>query len=144
MATIERTTKRDCLEGIIDILKAAEAANIEPTGKAIYPDMVEYAEKEIVALEKKATQAQKRAAEKKAQGDDLREKVLEVIPTDKAIAIDDIVLLLDDPNVTRNMVIARLNQLGEKHGTGQVTQEEVEIVNSEGVTRRVSGYKRIG
>ncbi len=143
MAT-EKITKKNCLESIIEILKATENAGVELPGKVSYNDMIAYAEGEIAALDKKAAQAQKRAAEKKAQGDDLREKVLEAVPYEAAIAIDDIVEALDDPNVTRNMVISRLNQLGEKRGTGQVTQEDVEIATPDGKTRKVSGYRRIG
>lgn len=149
-----KITKKVCLETIGDILNAAKDT-ITLDSDVTYDDLTEYVEKELIALDKKAEQAAKRAKEKKAEGDELRAVVLECVPEGEAISIDAIVEAVKaqtgDPEITRNKVISRLNQLSDKKdedgnmkGTGEVTQEMVEVqVAGTDKTKKVSGYRRV-
>ena len=72
MKTTDRTTKRDFYEAIIKAMETGET-NIEPA------KIIEFCENEIALLDKKADKAKERAAAKKAEVDELMEKVYAVL-----------------------------------------------------------------
>lgn len=93
----KRTTKKEFYEMIKEIVADNEM-------------LVEFCEKEIAALEAKAEKAKARAAEKKAEGDALREAVQNVL-TNEYQTIDAIYTQIEGEEVTKAKVTARLTQL---------------------------------
>lgn len=100
-------TKRDVLVAMSKVnFEDVTVGDVTVTAQDFY----DYIDSAIETLDKRADAAAKRAADKKAAGDDLRAKIKTVIEEgDKTIA--DIVTALDDPDVTSAMVVARVSQL---------------------------------
>lgn len=138
----KKVTKKEQYNVLLDILKAAEGT-IELEGDITYASLTEFINHEIELLDNKAAAAQERAAKKKAEGDELREKVLNTLNTEEFMTPDAIVDALDDADITRNMVISRLTQLGEK-GTNQVEKSEISVpaATEGGKARKAVAYRR--
>lgn len=110
MNTVEKMTKKETLEMIIDLLNAAYDLGEEKVEMA-----VEYCEKEIVALDKKAEKAKENAAKKKAEGDALLETVYEALSEDEFETIAMIAKRVaeEDPEATVGKVQYRLGALAK-------------------------------
>ena len=115
-------------------LKAIVAASVEIDEelKITYEEMLD---KELASLEKRKESAQKRAAAKKEESDALTNEILTVIKnaTDDVILVDDIVEALDNEEVTRQKVTARLGKLVN---AGAITKETVKVEGA-----RKMGYR---
>lgn len=73
-------------------------------------ELVEFIDKQIEMLEKRKASAADRAAKKKAESDALTDEIFALIGED-LITVDEIVAALDNEEVTRNKVTARLGKL---------------------------------
>ena len=73
-------------------------------------ELVEFIDKQIEMLEKRKASAAERAAKKKAESDALTDEIFALIGED-LITVDEIVAALDNEEVTRNKVTARLGKL---------------------------------
>ena len=122
---MKKISKREMFEAI----KAA----MEDGETTIHPDLiVEFCEKEIEALDKKAAKAKETAAKKKAEGDELTEKVFEVL-TDEFECIACITEKVGDEDVSIAKVQYRLGQLVK---AGRAEKEEITIESEDGKKRR--------
>ena len=114
-------------------LKAIVAASVEIDEelKVAYEEMLD---KELASLEKRKESAQKRAAAKKEESDALTDEILAVVKnaTD-VILVDDIVEALDNEEITRQKVTARLGKLVN---VGAITKETVKVEGA-----RKMGYR---
>ena len=117
-------TKKDYFAMVAEIVDNSNAENKD--------ELMEFIEKQVEALDKKAAKAKERAAEKKAEGDALRDKV-EAVLTNEVQVIDQIVEAIGDEDVTRNKVVARLTQLVK----ADIAVKE-EVKNG---SKKVMGYK---
>lgn len=123
---MEKMTKKEMFE-MIKVALADQAT------------VVDFCDKEIAALDRKAAKAKERAAEKKAEGDELT-AVIESVLTDELATIADITAQIEGPDVTVHKVSYRLGQLAKN---GKAVKEEVSIGGGDGVkARRVVAYKR--
>lgn len=117
-------------------LKAIVAASVEIDEelKITYEEMLD---KELASLEKRKESAQKRAAAKKEESDALTNEILTVIKnaTDDVILVDDIVEALDNEEVTRQKVTARLGKLVN---AGAITKETVKVEGARKMGYRVA------
>lgn len=94
----------------------------------------EFIDKELASLEKRKESAQKRAAANKEASDALTEEILAVVKnSNETLFVDDIVNALDNAEVTRNKVTARLGKLVN---SGAVAKEVIKVEGS-----RKMGYK---
>lgn len=97
-----------------EILNALATVNFDTikVGETVVTpdDITEFIETSLAQLDKRAAAAQKRANEKKAEGDELRANIKAVLE-DGPKTIADIVAALDDESVTNAKVVARLTQL---------------------------------
>lgn len=145
MSTTKKITKRDNFAAISAILTAAEADGYVLPEGITFAGLTDFIDHEVELLDKKAESAAKRASEKKAIGDALREKVLNALSTDDFMTLQDIVTAVNDPDASPAMITSRLTQLGEK-GTKQVekTQITVEASTEGGKSRKATAYRRIG
>lgn len=141
---ITRITKKDYYSTILDLVTLAEGNGFGLPEGMTYDGIAEFVNHEVELLEAKAASAAKRAAAKRAAGDELREMVLNTLSDTEFMTIDDIVAAIGNPDVTKNKVTARLTQLGEKGlGVVEKTQVTVEPSVEGGKSRKVSAYKRI-
>lgn len=101
MAT-EKITKKAYFEMLKDIVAATDTADKD--------NLLAFIDTNIAQLDAKAAKAKEKAAEKKVEGDELREKIAACLTTEPK----DIVTILDevgDEELTRAKVTARLAQL---------------------------------
>ena len=105
--------------------------------------IVEFCEKEIATLDRKAEKSREAAAKRKSEGDALTALVKEAL-TDELQTIADITVKVaeSDPEVTVAKVQYRLNQLAKPENGGVAEKGEIVIEGSEGVkSRKVVAYK---
>ena len=139
-----RITKKDYYSTILDLVTLAEGNGFGLPEGMTYDGIAEFVNHEVELLEAKAASAAKRAAAKRAAGDELREMVLNTLSDTEFMTIDDIVTAIGNPDVTKNKVTARLTQLGDRGlGVVEKTQVTVEPSMEGGKSRKVSAYKRI-
>lgn len=147
--TPKKPTKKANYSTILSIIETCEQEGIAlSAGDITYDTLREFIEHEVELLDNKAAAAQKRAADKKTQGDELRERVYNTLSDTEFMTVDQIVEAIGDPDVTRNMVTSRLTQLIDKDNpeTSRVERGSatVEPTTEGGKSRKVSAYKRIG
>lgn len=97
-------TKMDRFASLKDVVMNAEIED------GIREELIEFLDKEIASLEKKAETAKARAAKKKEESDALTEAIYALV-SDQLVTVDTIVVELNDESVTRNKVISRLGKL---------------------------------
>lgn len=138
MTTNKKITKKNYLNICQDLAAYAEEQGVGLPEGVTYEGVNEFLTHEIELLDNKAAAAAKRAADKKVEGDALREKVLGVL-TNENQPIADIVAALGDSNVTPQMITPRLKQLVD---LGQAVRDQISIAGVDGgKSRKVSAYR---
>jgi hypothetical protein len=142
MENTTKITKTQKLNAIIAILDNADINSIViPVGEdeveVTKEDLVEYCEKEIEALAKKAAKAKETAAKKKAEDPLLH--IVKAALTSEPQTIADIATKVVEVNAdaTTAKVTARLTKL---INAGEAVRSEVSVANSEGKKRTVKAY----
>ena len=123
----KKTTKKDYYEMLKEIVLNA---NVEGT-----TELVEFIDKQVSLIDSKAEKAKVRNAEKKANGDELREVVQNVL-TDEFQTIDAIVSQIEGEEITKAKITARLTSL-VKNGIA----EKTDVKDDEG--RKLKAYKLV-
>lgn len=133
----KKVTKREYYNVLIDALNGTPSFNERITQE----DTINFIHKEIQLLENKAEAAQKRAAQKKEAGDELRERIYEVLDTENYMNINEVVEALNDPDISMQMVSPRIAQLVSLN---RVEKDSISIKASDGGrTRKRTVYKKI-
>jgi len=99
-------TKKMVLEAIRKVAEDGVDFGTEVTAD----DVLTYVDTTIAQLEAKTEKAKERAAKKRAEGDELRDKIKDLL-TDDYQTVADIVAQIDDPEITNAKVVARLTAL---------------------------------
>lgn len=102
----KKITKKEYYTMLKDIVRGD--SNSEMTNSQY--ELIEFIDKQIEAIETKAEKAKEKAAEKKANGDELREVVQSVL-TDEYQTIDAIASQINGEDVTKAKITARLTSL---------------------------------
>ena len=123
----KKTTKRDYYEMLKEIV-----LNVNVEGAT---ELVEFIDKQVSLIDSKAEKAKARNAEKKANGDELREVVQNVL-TDEFQTIDAIVSQIEGEEITKAKITARLTSL-VKNGIA----EKTDVKDDEG--RKLKAYKLV-
>ena len=123
----KKNTKRDYYEMLKEIVLNA---NVEGA-----TELVEFIDKQVSLIDSKAEKAKARNAEKKANGDELREAVQNVL-TDEFQTIDAIVSQIEGEEITKAKITARLTSL-VKNGIA----EKTDVKDDEG--RKLKAYKLV-
>ena len=123
----KKTTKRDYYEMLKEIVLNE---NVEGA-----TELVEFIDKQVSLIDSKAEKAKARNAEKKANGDELREAVQNVL-TDEFQTIDAIVSQIEGEEITKAKITARLTSL-VKNGIA----EKTDVKDDEG--RKLKAYKLV-
>lgn len=127
----KKITKKDILRGIIDTLENGSSEILEE-------DIISYCRKEIAALDRKAEKAKEAAQKRKAEGDELTDKIREVVGEEYE-TIADITAKVDYENATVGKVSYRLSQLVKM---GELEKDKITI--GEGSDKReLVAYRRI-
>lgn len=126
MESVKKVTKK---EYYVMLKEVVENSNFENKD-----ELVEFIEKQITLLDNKAAKAKERAAEKKAEGDELR-ALVEATLTDEYQTIADITEQIDSEDVTKAKVTARLTQLVKD---GLAVKEEAKTEDG----KKVMVYRR--
>lgn len=133
---MEKITKREMYEAI--------AAGVESGKFAVdVADIVDFCNKEIAALDKKAAKAKERAASKAAEADALTGLVADALVTDEFKTIADIAAIVaeSDADATVSKVTYRLSKL-VKDGAAEKT--EVTVPGKDGgKSRKVVAYRAL-
>ena len=127
----KKITKREKFEMLKEIIRGD--VNVEMTVEQA--ELIDFLDTQINAIDTKAEKAKARNAEKKANGDELRD-VVQSILTDELQTIDAIVAQIEGEEVTKAKITARLTSLVKN---GIATKEEVK--DEEG--RKLKAYKLV-
>lgn len=117
----KKLTKKDYFGMIREMVEGATVENKE--------DLLAFVDKQVEMLDAKADKAKARAAEKRAEGDELRATVKAVL-TNEFQGIEDILPQVEGEEITKAKIIARLTQLvkaGEVEKAKAKTEDKKEI-----------------
>lgn len=101
-------------------------------------DLKSFAEKEIAQLDKKAVKAKERAAEKKAEGDALRDAV-EATLTDTLQTVADVSAQIEGEDVTVGKIRTRLSELVRLG----IAEKETVSVDVDGKSVQRMAYRKV-
>ena len=124
--TTSKITERDILNAVID-------------GSIDHDVLVAYAEKRIAQLDKRNVSAQKRAAAKRAAGDEITEKVFSML-SDEPMDRNEILAELEADGVegmTPNKVTAKLTALFK---AGRINKEKTRVKGEDGKSKETTVY----
>ena len=127
----KKLTKREKFEMLKEIIRGD--VSVEMTAEQA--DLIDFIDAQIASIDTKAEKAKARNAEKKANGDELRDVVQSVL-TDELQTIDAILTQIEGEDVTKAKVTARLTSL-VKNGLA----EKEEVKDEEG--RKLKAYKLV-
>lgn len=126
-------TKREMYEAIVEILNGNEV-------EAEVSELVDFCNKEIEGLDKKAAKAKENAEKRKAEGDVLMHLVLNALDEEFA-PIADIAARIESEEATIHKVTYRLGQLVKME---KAEKSEIVIEGGEGQkSRKVVAYRKI-
>lgn len=126
MESVKKITKKEYYVMLKEVVENSNSENKD--------ELVEFIEKQITLLDNKAAKAKERAAEKRAEGDELR-ALVEATLTDEYQTIADITEQIDNEDVTKAKVTARLTQLVKD---GLAVKEEAKTEDG----KKVMVYRR--
>ena len=126
MESVKKVTKKEYYVMLKEVVENSNSENKD--------ELVEFIEKQITLLDNKAAKAKERAAEKRAEGDKLR-ALVEATLTDEYQTIADITEQIDNEDVTKAKVTARLTQLVKD---GLAVKEEAKTEDG----KKVMVYRR--
>lgn len=117
----KKLTKKDYFGMIREMVEGASVENKE--------ELLAFVDSQVTMLDAKAEKAKARAAEKRAEGDELRATVKSVL-TNEFQGIEDILPQVEGEEITKAKIIARLTQLvkaGEVEKAKAKTEDKKEI-----------------
>lgn len=97
-------------------------------------ELVEFIDKQVETLDKRKAAAADRAAKKRAESDALTDEIFALIGNEP-MTVDEIVLALDNEEVTRNKVTARLGKLVK---AGSIVKETVKVEGNKRMAYRIA------
>ena len=125
MSEVKKVTKKENYEMLLEI--------VENSNSEIKAELVEFITKQINSIDAKAAKAKEKAAEKRAEGDELRAAVKAVL-TNELQTAEMILGQIEGEELTKAKITARLTQLIK---AGEAVKEEVKT--EEG--KKVMAYK---
>lgn len=124
-----KMTKKDFYE----VIKNAMADNAE---------VVEFCDKEIAALDRKAEKAKERAAAKRAESDTLVEVVADALNGDEfepmAVIVERVNAVEGFEEVTGSKLVSRMTTLINE---GRAEKAKISVVGEDGKAKKITGYK---
>lgn len=128
--TAVKITKKDYYNAIIALARGEEVA-------VDVDSIVAFCEKEINALATRAEKAKERAAEKRAEGDELQAAVLAAL-TDEPATRQDVTDRIEGEDVSVAKVGYRLTTLVKQ---GLAVKEEIAVTGEDGKSKKMAAYR---
>ena len=125
MSEVKKVTKKENYEMLMEI--------VENSNSEMKAELVDFITKQIESIDAKAAKAKEKAAEKRAEGDELRAAVKSVL-TEELQTAETILSQIEGEELTKAKIVARLTQLVKN---GEASKEEVKT--EEG--KKVMAYK---
>ena len=126
----KKFTNKDMFITIKALLMGDDVDDTAPTDA----ELIEWCDKQIDILNRKADKAREKLADKKAAGEELQEKIYNIlIEAGKEMTADSILEALDTEDLTKKKIIARLSNLVK---AGKVVKDEVRV--GEAKSRRMA------
>lgn len=125
MSEVKKVTKKENYEMLMEI--------VENSNSEMKAELVDFITKQIESIDAKAAKAKEKAAEKRAEGDELRAAVKAVL-TEELQTAEIILGQIEGEELTKAKIVARLTQLVKN---GEASKEEVKT--EEG--KKVMAYK---
>lgn len=125
MSEVKKVTKKENYEMLMEI--------VENSNSEMKAELVDFITKQIESIDAKAAKAKEKAAEKRAEGDELRAAV-KVVLTEELQTAETILGQIEGEELTKAKIVARLTQLVKN---GEASKEEVKT--EEG--KKVMAYK---
>ena len=120
----KKFTNKDMFSTIKALLKGDDIDATAPSDA----ELVEWCDKQIEILDRKTDRAREKAAEKKAAGDELQEKIYSILAdADREMTADDILEVIDIESVSKQKIVARLSNLVK---AGRVNKDEIRVADS--------------
>ena len=130
--TTVKVTKRERYESIKALVEAVGAVEgIDTDG------IVAFCDKEIAALDTRAEKAKERAAEKRAEGDELQAAVLAAL-TDEPASRQEVTDRIEGEDVTLAKVGYRLTALVKQR---IAVKEEIAVTGEDGKSKKIAAYR---
>lgn len=130
--TTVKVTKRERYESIKALVEAVGAVEgIDTDG------IVAFCDKEIATLDTRAEKAKERAAEKRAEGDELQAAVLAAL-TDEPASRQEVTDRIEGEDVTLAKVGYRLTALVKQ---GLAVKEEIAVTGEDGKSKKIAAYR---
>ena len=102
-----------------------------------YDAVIAFCDEKIEAIAAKAEKAKAKAAEKRAEKNEVREAIYKLLSGTDYMTIPDIVTALGDPDVTVSKATYQLNYLVKEDQTVEKTDVVVD-------GRKIKGFRKIG
>lgn len=134
---MKKITKKDYFNALKDFIDTCDFMNEEISKE----EMMTFLTKEIETLDKKSADAKARAEKNKAAGDELRNKIFDILVEEDFMTTPEIQKALEDEDLSSQKITARLTQLVNM---GTVEKEEVKREDKDGKTIKKVGYRKIG
>ena len=125
MSEVKKVTKKENYEMLMEI--------VENSNSEMKAELVDFITKQIESIDAKAAKAKEKAAEKRAEGDELRAAVKTVL-TEELQTAETILSQIEGEELTKAKIVARLTQLVKN---GEASKEEVKT--EEG--KKIMAYK---
>lgn len=125
MSEVKKVTKKENYEMLMEI--------VENSNSEMKAELIDFITKQIESIDAKAAKAKEKAAEKRAEGDELRAAVKAVL-TEELQTAETILAQIEGEELTKAKIVARLTQLVKN---GEASKEEVKT--EEG--KKVMAYK---
>ena len=124
-----KITKKDFFAAIRTMVEGVETVGDIPADKVL-----EFIDTHVAQIDAKAAKAKERAGEKKAEGDEISKRILEVLTDDFQTGECITQLVSDIPEITKSKVVARLSNLVKQ---GKVEKEQIKTEDR----RKVMAYR---
>ena len=125
MSEVKKVTKKENYEMLMEI--------VENSNSEMKAELVDFITKQIESIDAKAAKAKEKAAEKRAEGDELRAAVKSVL-TEELQTAETILSQIEGEELTKAKIVARLTQLVKN---GEASKEEVKTEDN----KKVMAYK---
>ena len=123
-----KITKKDFFAAIRTMVEGIEVVGDIPADKVL-----EFIDTQVAQIDAKAAKAKERAGEKKAEGDEISKRILEVLTDDFQTGEYITQLVSDIPEITKSKVVARLSNLVKQ---GKAEKEQIKVD-----TRKIMAYR---
>lgn len=118
MADVKKVTKKEYFGALRALVE-----DMDGVGDYTVDEVLAFIDAQVAQIDKKNAKAKETAAKKRAESDELTDKIFNLI-TDEAQTADEITAAVGDEEVTKSKVVARLSKLVE---AGKVVKEAIKM-----------------